>query len=294
VGNASANGGDVAPRDRYRLLAAIAIALPLTALAGAPEVGGTESARPSDVGERPFPVGERLTYAVSWVGIRCGSMEIVSFVDRSAQDHPIYRIVVFARTSRFFDGIYRVRSRLDSFFDPVRMSSVRYEERGLEKKKRKDEIWLVDDRASEVIRTKNGETTRIPIDVERAFDPLAFIFRLRTMPLDLGQVMTLGLMTSRGVAETDARVTELKDVKTKRGRCDAASVVPEPRDKMMFSKSGAMWVWLERADPHRPCKIEFDLSFGKLVASLEEVEEIDTVDVESEWAAWIGDAKGSK
>jgi len=279
---------------RYRLLAAIVIALPLTALAGDREPAGGDNVRPHAVGERPFPVGERLSYAVSWVGIRCGSMEIVSFVDRSEKEGPTYRIVVFARTSRFFDGIYRVRSRLDSFFDPVRMSSVRYEEHGLEKKKRKDEVWLVDDRTSEVIRTKNGETTRIPIEVERAYDPLAFIFRLRTMALDVGQAMTLGLMTSRGVAETEARVTELKDVKTKRGHCDAASVIPEPRDKMMFSKSGAMVVWIERAEPHRPCKIEFDLSFGKLVASLEDVEAIDVVDVEAEWADWIGDTGQSE
>ena len=43
---------------------------------------------------------------------------------------------------------------------------------------------------------------------------------------------------------------------------------PEPRDEMMFSKSGSMVVWIDREEPNRPCRIEFDLSFGTLVASL--------------------------
>jgi len=244
------------------------------------------------MGDDPvFPIGEKLSYAVSWIGIHCGEMEITSYIDNSIPDAPIYRIVVLARTTKFFDGIYRLRARLDSYFDPRRMTSIRYEERSLERKKRKEDVWLVDQEAKELVRTKNGEETRFPIEVERANDPLAFIFRLRMMDTEVGQESVLGLMTSRGAVETVARATRYKKIRTKMGKCDAVAVVPEPRDKMMFSKSGSMVVWIDRVEPHRPCKIEFDLSFGKLVASLRTAEIAPEGDVGADWEVW-GDSKG--
>jgi len=233
-----------------------------------------------------FPVDERLSYAIFWMGIHCGEMEITSYIDSASAGGPIYRIVVLTRTTKFFDGIYRLRSRLDSYFDPRRMTSIRYDEKSVEKKKRKNETWIVDLEAMEIVRTKNGEESRFPIEVERANDPLAFIYRLRMMDTEIGQENVLGLMTSRGAVETVARVTKHKRIKTKMGKCDAASVVPEPRDEMMFSKSGSMVVWIDRHEPHRPCKIEFDLSFGTLTASLRNAEDTAEGGVSTDWETW--------
>jgi hypothetical protein len=255
------------------------------ALAGSTVVAETagEGSRPVVPG--PFPVGERLTYAVSWMGIRCGHMEISSFVETGADGEDVYRIVLFAWTTKFFDGLYKVRSRLDSFVDPERMSSFRYEEHALEKKKRKDEVWVLDHESGQAIRVKDGEETRIEIGADQAFDPLAFVYRLRSMNPQLGSDMNLHLMTDKGALETLARTTREKRVKTKAGRRDAVAVVPEPRDKMMFSKSGSMVVWIETEEPRRPCRIEFDLPFGKLVASLSGVEIADGSPVRPPWEA---------
>lgn len=234
----------------------------------------------------PYPINEQLTYAVSWGGIHCGEMQITSFRERGPDGGFTYRIVVLIRTTRFFDGIYRVRSRLDSYFDPVLMSSVRYEERSREKKKQKEDVWVVDLEGLEVVRTKNGETTKVPIDVDSALDPLAFIYRLRTMDTDVGEEQILNLMTSKGAMETAVKATEHKTVRTKMGKCAAVAMVPEPRDEMMFSKSGAMVVWIDREKPHRPCRIEFDLSFGTLVASLRTAAAADRDDVFEDWENW--------
>ncbi|MEX1309768.1 MAG: DUF3108 domain-containing protein, partial [Candidatus Sulfomarinibacteraceae bacterium] len=253
-------------------------------LPGAPVAASGAPAGETDA--IPYPVNEKLTYAVSWMGIRCGQMEIVSFTEPTPGGKLSYRIVVLMRTSRFFDGIYRVRSRLDSFVDPALMSSVRYEERSLEKKKRKEDVWVVDIEKRVVVRTKNGDVSEIPIEVDRAFDPLAFIFRLRTVDLELGGEKVLGLMTSKGAVETVVRAKERKKVRTKMGKCDAVAMIPEPRDKMMFSKSGSMVVWIDHEEPNRPCRIEFDLSFGTLVASLQSAGTGGRADVVEDWENW--------
>jgi hypothetical protein len=245
-------------------------ALAVTSWAGAETTG-----RELEVVEQPFPVGETLGYAVSWMGIRCGHMDITSFTETDADGRTIYRITLHAQTTKFFDGIYKVRSRLDSFVDPVRMASFRYEEHAVEKKKRKDDVWVIDPDGGGALRDKNGEISKIPADAEHPFDPLAFVYRLRTIDAAVGEEASLFLMTDKGAVETIAKVTRAKQIKTKRGKCDAVAVVPAPRDGMMFSKSGAMVIWLEKDDPARLCRIEFDLSFGKLVASLQSVEKAD-------------------
>lgn len=269
--------GPKSSKIRLRLLILLWLAVTAEGVVGYAGVPG--DAKP----EEPFPVGEKLVYRVSWMGIKCGHMEISSFVERQADAPPVYRIVLFARTSKFFDGIYKVRSRLDSYVDPARMASFRYEEHAVEKKKRKDDVWLLDHESGEAVRDKDGQITRIPIGGERPLDPLAFVYRLRSMEPVVGKEMTLELMTKKGALETLARTTEVKRVKTRMGRCDAVAVVPEPRDKMMFSKSGSMVVWIGDDAPRRPCRIEFDLSFGKLVASLSDVEDADGRDVRPPW-----------
>lgn len=270
------------PRRTIRRLACAGLASLALPVAAASDVEPLSRPEP----ESMYPVNEHLSYAVSWAGIHCGEMVIVTFRETSAAGEVVDRIVVLMRTSRFFDSIYRVRSRLDSFFDPVQMSSFRYEEHSLEKKKRKDEVWEVDHEAAEVTRTKNGAVTQIPLEVERTFDPLAFIFSLRGMDLEIGSEISLELMTSKGALDTVARATERKEVRTKLGRRDAVAVVPEPRDKMMFSKSGAMVVWVETEPPHRPCRIEFDLSFGRLVASLKSHRAGGAADLPEDWESW--------
>jgi hypothetical protein len=223
---------------------------------------------------------------VSWAGIHCGKLQITSFRETGPDGSTIDRIAVLMRSSKFFDGIYRVRSRLDSFFDPALMSSVRYEEQSQEKKKRKHEVWVVDREAGEVVRTRNGETSRIPLEGGEILDPLAFIFRLRSMDLEVGSASSLDLMTSEGAVRAVADATKRKSVKTKTGPCDATAVVPAVKDAMMFSNSGGMVLWMDRTAPHRPCRIEFDLAFGKLVASLDAFEVVSEADEIENWETW--------
>jgi len=251
----------------------------------APAIEDERAVRVTDPGDQPRH-HERLSYTVSWAGIRCGMLEITSFRETDPEGEAIDRVAVLMRTTRFFDGIYRVRSRLDSFFDPDLMSSVRYEEQSLEKKKRKNEVWVVDHEEGEVVRTKNGNTSQIPFDGSSVLDPLAFIFRLRSKGPEVGSETSFNLMTSKGAVEAVVRATKQKLFKTKAGPCHATAMVPEVSDAILFSKSGKMVVWVDRAAPHRPCRIEIDLSFGKLVASLNASADV-AGDVEIEdWETW--------
>ncbi len=233
--------------------------------------GGVAVAAVPDPAAPPVPVNERLSYKVSWMGIHCGRMTLTSFTEGEGAA-VTYHIVMTARTSKFFDGVYRVRSRIESTFSPRAMATVRYHDLSREKKRVTDDLYEFDLEAGQVERTRNGERETFPIERDRVHDPLAFIYRLRRLVEEPGKDVNLVLATSHGALETVAHVDRRKRIKTPLGRREALLVVPQPEDGMLFSKSGRMEIWMGTDDERTPYKVVFDLSFGKLVAKLIDVE----------------------
>jgi hypothetical protein len=221
----------------------------------------------------PFPLDERLTYDIRYLGIHCGQMVLTSHASEE-EGEPYYHIVATAKSSKFFDGIYKVRVRLESVFSGPLMSSISYHHHGREKKETKDELWLVDFEAREVTRTRNGELDKtIALEGDHVYDPLAFLYRMRNLLSAPGDQATLAMMTSDGDIDTVAEVVEQRRVKTPIGKREALIVVPYPKGDELFTKKGKMEIWVGADDQHVPYRVVFDLPFGKLVAKLKKIEE---------------------
>jgi hypothetical protein len=245
------------------------LAVVLVALCVSAAALGLSADDPDAAPESPFPLDERLFFDIRYLGIHCGTMTIESFSEES-EEGVVHRIVLNARSSRFFDGIYKVRTRIESWFSPDRMSSIRYRNHGREKKRINDDRYEMDFERDEVIRNDNGEISIIPIANHRLHDPLAYLYRLRALAGEEGDSLSLVLMTSRGDLPTLADVVERRRIKTPFGTREALRVVPRPEDATLFRKRGHMEVWVGTDEARLPYRVVFDLSFGKLVARLEE------------------------
>jgi hypothetical protein len=243
----------------------------LCALALATVVGVALSHDTAAAPDPPFPLDEFLTYDVRYLGVHCGAMTLTSYADR-VDGAPVYRIAVAARTSKFFDGVYRVRVRIDSEYSAELGSSLSYHQYGEEKGEHKDELWQVDFDAGEVRRSRDGKLKTFPLTSVRVIDPLAFIYRMRLLLSERGQRETLSLMTSHGVVDTVAEVVEKRAVKTPFGTREAFVVVPRPAQDELFAKKGRMEIWVGADKQRLPYRIVFDLPFGKLIARLEKIE----------------------
>ena len=250
-------------RGRQRLAAAV-MAAAFTAAPAAAQDDALLSNLP------PIPIGENLTYNVRYLGIHCGVMTLASFRDSDVPS--LYHIVLEARTSSFFDGIYRVRVRIESLYVGARDSSLTYRHVGHEKGEVKDELWQVDFDSDEVRRTRDGKLKVIPFEGERVLDPLSFLFRLLRLLDSVGDRTTLPLMTSDGVVATAAEVTSKELVKTPFGKREVLVATPYPDNDELFDKKGKIEMWVG-ADPDRlPYRVIFDLPFGKLSAKLVRVD----------------------
>jgi hypothetical protein len=255
-----------------RLLALLGGGLVVAVAAGSLRGDTMSSTARAASAEPPFPLGEQLTYHVEYLGLHCGSLTLTSYGDDDAED-PRYHIVAIARTSKFFDGVYRVRVRLESVYSGRRMSSVSYHHTGEEKRDTKDELWLVDFDRREVRRTRDDEVKTIAIENDQVYDPLAYLFRMRTLLSDEVQQATLAMVTSDGDVDTVAVVVDRRRIKTPLGKREALIVVPRPKDDELFDKKGRLELWVGTDERRLPYRVVFDLPFGKLVAKLEKIEE---------------------
>jgi len=220
----------------------------------------------------PIPLDHRMHYGVYYAGIRCGSMTLESFAE-STDEEMIYHVVLTARSSKFFDGIYKLRSRIESLFSEERMSSTRYHEHSTEKKKVKDKLYVVEFDQHQVRRVENGEEKIIAITSDQVYDPLAYLYRMRMLVNEPGDSAVLTMVTSDGDLDTVAEVLEKRTIKTPFGKKEAIRVVPRPKDATIFSKKGTMSVWLSTDDRKIPYRVEFELGFGRLTAKLKSIEE---------------------
>ncbi len=221
--------------------------------------------------DEPIPLGERLVYDVRWLGLKAGEMTLETFRE-SQVEHAELRIAMTARTTPFWDGIYRVRSRIDAWFDPVSLSSVRYLDRSEQRGELEHQEFLLDPAGGTVRGMVRGEERRFRTDLRPLVDPLTYIYRIRSCLGPDGGPIELNIVGSRNVEPTTVEVEERTTIKAMGEKRKVDVVIPRTEEGGMFGQKGQITLYLGIEQRRLPYRIEFDMSFGRLVAKLESVE----------------------
>lgn len=225
-----------------------------------------------------IPRGELLTYRITWLGLHCGDMTLES---RGVEAKPaLARIEMKLRSTPWFDAVYRVRSTVTSVYDQRRGSTRRYHEISNENDKTKDDLWVVQPARGRVRRVKNGNVEILEIPTGGALDPLAMLYRIRALVEAPAEHRSLTVMTSRGALE--AKIVSQGWEQLERGSepVPALRVVQEAVGDEEFGRGGEMTLWLSAGERRVPYRMEFDLPFGELVATLYEEGTAPTLEVE--------------
>jgi hypothetical protein len=214
-----------------------------------------------------LPTDGPFKYRVEYLGIKCGEMTLESRLD-SHLGRPAYHIVMTARNAKFFNAIYRVDARLESWVDAESLTTVAYLSDSTERGTRKIVRYEVDPDRGSISITENGEVSEVSFDGEAGLDPMAFIFRSRLLAGDEGSAFPLTLMTDDGGIETTTFVGPKRRFHTFDGRRELLKLQPQPVDEEMFARKGVFVVWIEPGGDRTLYRLDFKLSFGRLVAKL--------------------------
>jgi hypothetical protein len=213
----------------------------------------------------PFPIEGPYHYKVEYLGITCGHMTLESRLEEY-HGRPAYHVVMTACNSKFFNKIYRVDGRIDSWVDAETMGTLAYESDITEKGRRKIRRYHIDRRKGVVRAEKHGKVKKVPYEGGPALDPLAYVFRGRLLAAGPGSVFDLDLLTDHGVIATEVRVGTLERFHTVDGKKELLRIQPLTADGEMFSRKGEFVYWIERDIGRKLYRLDFKLGFGRLLA----------------------------
>jgi hypothetical protein len=215
----------------------------------------------------PFPIDALSHYKVEFLGVTCGQMTLESRLE-NRDGRPAYHVVMTARNSKFFNKIYRVDGRIESWVDAETMTTLVYESDITEKGERGIKRYTIDRSRGVVIAEEDGTTEEIPYEGEGGLDPLAYIYRSRVLAGATGTTFSLRLLTDKGAVGTVSRVVEARLMKTFEGRRPLLKIQPETADNEMFSRKGEFVYWVDPGPERTLHLIDFKLGFGRLTAKL--------------------------
>jgi len=242
------------------------LAVLLFAATGCPSSDRAEAQETA--GNRPtgIPLHGPRSFVVKYLGVTCGHMTLES-TRADYRGKGAYHIVMTARNSKFFNKIYKVDARIESWLDAETLTSLAYLHESVEKGERSSRSYSIDHENKTVTAIKNGERSTFTFETEGpVLDPMAFVYRLCRLADTPNEPVTLTLLTDKGPIETVADVSQFHQKKTADGLRLLLQVRPRTADGEMFSRKGEFSLWVDPQDDGALHKLDFDLSFGHLVA----------------------------
>ena len=248
-----------------RKLASIGIALGFAVL-GTPALDAqTVSTSTGDVVRRPFMVGERLEYNVRVAALGRGRavMELRKLDTVRGQQ-------VFHSTFKI-DGsllFFKVDDIYESWFDPNTMVSLRYHQnidQGSYERDRTYEIFA--DRGVYLEPDKREVPT-----VEQPLDDGAFLYFLRTIPLEVGRTYSWNRYFKPDRNPVTVTVVRKERIRVPAGEFDAIVLRPSIKAKGIFSEKAHAEVWVADDDTRMMLQMKTRLPFGSVVFQLRSVE----------------------
>lgn len=218
-----------------------------------------------DVDRRPFAVGEKLTYAVRVGPLGRGTAVAEILNSEKLRGRTVYHTVFRINGSLLF---FKVRDLYESWFDPNTMVSLRYHQsidQGAYDRNRTYEIFP--ERGVYLDPNK----VEVPT-VEQPLDDGAFLYFLRTIPLEVGKTYTWNRYFKPDRNPVKVTVVRKERIRVPAGDFDAVVLQPSIKAKGIFAEGAHAEVWVADDDSRMMLQMKTRLPFGSVVFQLRSFE----------------------
>ncbi len=227
--------------------------------------GGQREVLPAS--PRPFRAGEMLKFSVEYGPIHAGYAYLEVPELRDWQGHRVYHLLARAESNNFFSKIYKVRNRIDSYWDTAGRFSWRYSEDRHEGPHRfKDEIVFDHDR--EEARYENGQTFPIPPQVQ---DALSSFYFTRFQALPLGGSILFDYHADKKSAPMLVKILGRDRVETPVGRFNCVAIEPVLNAGGIFKNTGRLVIWITDDERRMPVLMKSKVTIGSISVVLVDV-----------------------
>jgi hypothetical protein len=218
---------------------------------------------PATPGRLPFQVGERLTYDAKVNSLRAGkatlSVEGLETVRGVGTMHTIFDVngrVLFKKFANHYE----------SWFDTTTLATIKL----IQKTEDVDKNYEFYPSRKIYIKNNDGIENA---SVSAPLDEASFLFFLRTVPLEVGQTLTLDRYYRAERNPIVITVARRERVTVPAGQFDAFVLKPVIKSNGLFSEKSDAEVWIANDAAHTIVKLRSRLPLGTLYLELRKIEQ---------------------
>lgn len=226
------------------------------------------------VPNKAFTVGEKLTFAVQYGNITAGyaTMSLTEVLAEAGR--PVYHLVAEAKTHPFFDKIFSVNDRIESFIDVDYLFPWRYEKHLREGSYKADAVYRFDQRAGKMLEPDKGKSEDMPIASQ---DVLSCFYFFRTMDMTVGSEQTI-YVSADDMKSYELKVNVLRKerVSSLAGDFDCVVVQPHLKFQGVFQQKGEVFVWITDDERRIPVKVRSKIAIGSININLQDADWVES------------------
>jgi hypothetical protein len=217
---------------------------------------------------RPFQIGERLTYQVSWLNLAAviAVMQVVPM--EGARGEAVARLVGTAQSTPIITKFFPVDNRVESELDldtltPEHMTFRRREGR------KKEDIEYVFHHKEGLVTAVRGETTEsLPIPAGTQ-DIISCLYYTRTVLLPIpGTSLKMNVYHDKKNRLVEVRVEGIETIEGAWGRAETVRVLVIIPFHGLFMNQGNIRVWVTNDARKTPVRMTAKVALGSIVADL--------------------------
>ena len=215
---------------------------------------------------RPFQVGERLTYNVSFTGITAGqaSLEVVN--DTVVNNYHQLHIRFNARTTFPVSSIYTINDQVDTWLDSKYLYTKKLTKNIREGNYKNDSYTIID--YDQSIAITNGDTVIIDQFLR---DSYSLFYFLRTIPLIIGETIDFTAFDGKKITPFQVITKTKETINTMAGTFPCLVVKPFREGTTLLKNKGDMMIWFSDDKIRLPIQIRIKLKYGSMLLKLKDI-----------------------
>ena len=221
--------------------------------------------------QAPFGPGEQAQYAVQYLGVRAGTVQITVGSLTPYSDKHVWPIVTLARTDPKL-SFFPVKNRLVTYWETSAWRSIGSEFYADENRKRRRQRMQLDHEAGSVavVRQKEGEA---PVKETQQMEPgsgdiAATLFSLRSKPLAEGVSVEVPVVTGQRNFMLQASVEGRQELQTALGVREVFRLRVKTGFAGKFQSKQDLIAYVTTDDSHLLVRAEAEFLLGTLVAEI--------------------------
>jgi hypothetical protein len=225
---------------------------------------GQQEVRPAPA--RAFGPRESLRFSVQYGFIHAGTAWLEIPEVREFQGHEVMVLRARAESNAFFSRFYKVRERIESYWDRRGLYSRRYVEDRREGKFRQQRD-VVFDPVRNLAVYQDGSTWPVPARVQ---DALSSFYYFRTQALPIGGSIVFHYHSEQKSMPLQVRVLGRERIKTPLGTFDCIGIEPILKAGGIFQSSGRLVIWVTDDERRMPVLMKSKVIIGSISVVLVE------------------------